>query len=63
MKGCGQAGAAAADHHQIGVDVALQRRMIRGWISRRDIVGFPDAQAGIETHHQTLSSRWSRSQW
>ena len=43
-----QAGAAAADDHQVGLDIALQRRMVRRRIGRRDIIGFADIQAGIE---------------
>ena len=49
MKGCGQAGAAAADHHQIGVDIVHQRRLVRRRIGGGDIIGFADIETGIET--------------
>ena len=61
MQRGGQAGAAAADHDEVGLDFAEQRRMARRRVGRRDIVGLLDIQAGVERHGHTLSSRWSRS--
>ena len=49
VKGRRQAGAAAADDHQVGLDIAGKRRMVRRRIGRRDIVGFADIETGIET--------------
>ena len=45
-----QAGAAAADHHEVGFDLAFERRIARRRIGRRHVVGFLDVEPGIETH-------------
>ena len=49
VKGRRQAGTAAADHHQIGLDISHQRRMVRRRIGGGDIIGFADIETGIET--------------
>jgi hypothetical protein len=52
-----QAGAAAADHDEVGIDLAGERRVMRRRTGRRRIVGSLHIKSGVEAHDHALAKR------